>query len=106
MRRAAAVSIAVLALAAAAAGAPAHARQDSPDLSTALAAVDAAREDAQRTFTSDAAAAAAFARLERLRAPLVAAADPRAAIWMADAAEDALTVGLSIGQCGTAAAIG
>ena len=106
MRRPAAVSLAVLALAAAAAGAPSRARQDAPDLATVLAAVDAARVDAQRTFTSDAAAAAAFARLERLRAPLIAAADPRAAIWMADAAEDALTVGLSIGQCGASAAIG
>ncbi len=106
MRRATAASIAVLALAAAAGGMPSRAPQDVPDLGTAVAAVDAARVDAQRTFASDAAAAAAFARLERLRAPLLASADPRAAIWMADAAEDALTVGLSIGQCGAAAAIG
>jgi hypothetical protein len=105
MRRAAA-AVAMLALAAGAGRMSLAAPQEATDLATAVAAVDAARTDAQRTFASDAAAAAAFARLERLRAPLLAADDPRAAIWLADAAEDALTVGLSIGQCGATAAIG
>jgi hypothetical protein len=50
-------------------------------------AVELAREDARRSFTSTTAAASAWARLERLRAPLLESDDPRAAAWRADAAE-------------------
>ena len=70
------------------------------------AAVELAREDARRSFTSTTAAASAWARLERLRAPLLESDDPRAAAWLADAAEDALTVGLSIDSCGVATITG
>ena len=70
------------------------------------AAVEDAREDARRNFASTAAAAAAWARLERLRAPLLESDDPRAAAWLADAAEDALTVGLSIDSCGATTIVG
>ena len=100
MRRLAIAAVAAMALSGAAAS------QDAKDLAGTIAAVDAARADAARDFASEAAAIAAFERLERLREPLVAADDPRAAIWMADAAEDAITIGLSIGRCGAASAIG
>jgi hypothetical protein len=106
MRRRAAAAAVAMVVAMGSAHAQATAAEDAKDLSATIAAVDAARTDATRDFASEAAAAAAFERLERLRMPLVAADDPRAAIWMADAAEDALTVGLSIGQCGAASAIG
>lgn len=68
--------------------------------------LEQARADAARAYSSPAAAAAAWTRLERIRAPLLETDDPRAAIWLADAAEDALTTGLAIEGCGLATVIG
>jgi hypothetical protein len=78
----------------------------APSLDDVARAVDAARADARRDFASDAAAVAAYARLGRLREPLLSAADPRRAIWQADAAEDALTLGLGADGCGVASIVG
>lgn len=80
------------------AAAPAHA-DDVADVATA-------RAEAARPYTSAAAAVAAYRRLERLREPLLAQADPRAAIWLADAAEDALTLGLAADNTGLATLAG
>ncbi|MFM1935880.1 MAG: hypothetical protein RI990_839 [Planctomycetota bacterium] len=77
------------------------------DLESARTAADAARADARREYVSPAAAAAAYARLERARAPLVEEhSDPRRAIWMADAAEDAITLGLAVDGCGVSTLVG
>ena len=78
----------------------------TPTLDDIARSVDAARADARREFGTDAAAVAAYARLRRLREPLLAAADPRRAIWQADAAEDALTLGLGADGCGVASIVG
>lgn len=78
----------------------------APTLDDIARSVDAARADARRDFGTDAAAAAAYARLRRLREPLLSATDPRRAIWQADAAEDALTLGLGADGCGVASIVG
>lgn len=75
-------------------------------LDAVAAAVEGARTDARRAWTSPAAAAAAWSRLVRLREPLLASDDPRAAVWLCDAAEDDITVGLGIDGCGVATAAG
>lgn len=75
-------------------------------LQDAAGALEAARTDATRPFASPDAAAAAWARLDRVRAPLLESDDPRAAIWLADAAEDALTAGLAIDGCGLSTLVG
>jgi hypothetical protein len=75
-------------------------------LDAVAAAVDLARTDARRDWTSPVAAAAAWSRLVRLREPLLASDDPRAAVWLCDAAEDDLTIGLGIDGCGVATAAG
>jgi hypothetical protein len=71
-----------------------------------VAAVDAARAEARREWSTAAAAAASWSRLTRLREPLLASDDPRSAIWRCDAAEDDLTIGLSVDACGTASVLG
>lgn len=77
------------------------------DLEAARVAADAARTEARRDYVSPAAAAAAYARLERARAPLLEERnDPRRAIWMADAAEDAITLGLAVDGCGVSTLVG
>ncbi len=78
----------------------------APTLDDVARTVDSARADARREFGTDAAAAAAYARLRRLREPLLEAADPRRAIWQADAAEDALTLGLGADGSGIASIVG
>jgi hypothetical protein len=75
-------------------------------LDAVAAAVEGARTDARREWTSPAAAAAAWTRLVRLREPLLASDDPRAAVWLCDAAEDDVTIGLGIDGCGVATAAG
>lgn len=80
----------------------AHAQVDAQT----LAALDAARAEAMREYTSPLVAAAAYWRLERMREPLFESGDPRAAIWLADAAEDALTIGLALDDCGVRALLG
>jgi hypothetical protein len=104
-RRARTLAAAAAALAAALAAqvAPAGGAGDAPD---GLAAAEAARAEARREWASPAAAAAAWARLERLREPLLASEDARAASWLCDAAEDDLTVGLALDGCGVASAVG
>ncbi len=77
--------------------------QVSPD---AVVALDAARAAATREYASASAAAAAYKRLERAREPLLTSGDPRAAIWYADAAEDALTLGLAQDEWGLDALVG
>ena len=69
-------------------------------------ATDSARVDARRAFTTAAAATAAWLRLERVRAPLLESDDPRCAAWLADAAEDSITLGLSVDGCGVATMVG
>lgn len=77
------------------------------DLEAARIAADAARIEARRDYVSPAAAAAAYARLERARSPLLEERnDPRRAIWMADAAEDAITLGLAVDGCGVSTLVG
>lgn len=70
------------------------------------AATEVARTEARRPFTTAAAATAAWTRLERVRAPLLESDDPRCAAWLADAAEDAITLGLAIDGCGVATIVG
>ncbi|MFO0783631.1 MAG: hypothetical protein U0636_08090 [Phycisphaerales bacterium] len=71
-----------------------------------VADVAAARAEAARPYSSAAAAVAAYKRLERLREPLLSQTDPRVAIWLADAAEDALTLGLAADSTGLATLAG
>jgi tetratricopeptide (TPR) repeat protein len=71
-----------------------------------VAALDTARAEATREYASAPAAAAAYKRLERVREPLLTSGDPRAAIWYADAAEDALTLGLAQDDFGLDALVG
>lgn len=73
---------------------------------TLTAEVDRARADAKREFATESAAIAAYARLQRIRTPLLTAEDPRAAIWLADAAEDALLLGLAADGSGLACVAG
>ena len=69
-------------------------------------ALEEARAEATRPYASPDAAAAAWARLDRVRAPLLESDDARAGIWLADAAEDALTAGLAIDGCGLSTLVG
>lgn len=76
------------------------------DATDGVAAVEAARAEARRAWTSPAAAAAAWSRLVRLRQPFLESADARVPAWLCDAAEDDLTVGLALDDCGVAAVVG
>lgn len=71
-----------------------------------IAALDAARAEAHREFATAQAATAAYQRLVRLRENAVALGDPRSAIWLADAAEDALVIGLRSATWGLDALVG
>jgi len=75
-------------------------------IDSVAAATDAARVDARRPFATSVAATAAWTRLERVRAPLLESDDPRCAAWLADAAEDAITLGLSVDACGVTTIVG
>ena len=70
------------------------------------ASVETARADARKPWSSPTAAEAAWSRLARLREPLLASDDPRAAVWQADAAEDNVTAGLAVDGCGVASVAG
>jgi hypothetical protein len=72
----------------------------------AIAAVEAARAEAQRDFATAEAAASAYQRLVRLREPLLALGDARAPIWMTDAAEDAILLGMAVDDAGITALTG
>lgn len=72
----------------------------------AVAAVETARAEAQREFATADAAISAYQRLTRLRAPLLESGDPRTPIWLADAAEDALLLGLAADDSGITALAG
>ena len=83
------------------------AQAPAPDGIDALAAAtEVARAEARRPYTTSVAATAAWTRLERLRTPLLESDDPRCAAWLADAAEDAITLGLAIDGCGVATIVG
>jgi len=75
-------------------------------IDAAAAAAETARTDARKPWSTTVAADAAWNRLLRLREPLLASDDPRAAVWQADAAEDNLTTGLAIDGCGVASVAG
>jgi hypothetical protein len=106
----AASSLAIVAQGQALAHAYAHAHAPTSALaqasSDAVAALEAARADAKREFSTAPAALTAYQRIERLREPLLASGDPRAAIWYADATEDAIVIGLPADQSGIDALVG